>query len=330
MATSKALPTFEVDKVGLAKLLEKRGKHFAVTELVQNAWDEKSKNVEVELVKVDDNTVRLNVTDDNPEGFKDLTHAYTLFAESDKKSNPRQRGRFNLGEKLVIAIAQGARITTTKGTITFSEKGRVHSNDKTDKGSVFEGLLRMDEKEMQEALRVARTLIAPKGVKTTINGTPLPERAPVASFDVRLRTEKSDAEGYLRPTERKTRVDLYEPLDGETAGVYELGIPVVDTGDRWHVDVGQKVPLNTDRDNVPAAFLRDLRVAVVNEAYALLDKETAGAKWVDQALESDKISEAATNRVLDLRFGEKRVAYDPTDHEASKLAMAQGYTVVAG
>jgi hypothetical protein len=32
-----------------------------------------------------------------------------------------------------------------------------------------------------------------------------------------------------------------------------MGIPVVETGDRWHVDVAQKVPLNFDRDNLPPA-----------------------------------------------------------------------------
>ena len=31
---------FTVDKDGLAQILEKRGKGFAVLELIQNAWDE--------------------------------------------------------------------------------------------------------------------------------------------------------------------------------------------------------------------------------------------------------------------------------------------------
>ena len=33
-------PAFEVDRKGLAKLLARRGKHFAVLELPQNALDE--------------------------------------------------------------------------------------------------------------------------------------------------------------------------------------------------------------------------------------------------------------------------------------------------
>ncbi len=61
----------------------------------------------------------LTVEDDAPEGFTDLTHAYTLFAPSTKRANPEQRGQFNLGEKLVLAVCEQASICTTKGTVVF-------------------------------------------------------------------------------------------------------------------------------------------------------------------------------------------------------------------
>jgi hypothetical protein len=56
------------------------------------------------------------VEDDAPEGFYDLTHAYTMFARTRKRSSPDKRGRFNLGEKQVLALCREARIVTTKGT----------------------------------------------------------------------------------------------------------------------------------------------------------------------------------------------------------------------
>jgi hypothetical protein len=34
-----------------------------------------------------------------PEGFRDLPPAFTLFADSARKTNPEQRGRFNFFEK---------------------------------------------------------------------------------------------------------------------------------------------------------------------------------------------------------------------------------------
>src|SRR4029078_12707795 len=114
------------------------------------------------------------------------------------------------------------------------------------------------------------------------------------------------------------------------ATIYEMGIPVVASGDRWHVDVGQKVPLNVDRDNVTPAYLRDLRRAVLNECFDLLTEDASGENWIDDAIEDEKITAEAVNAALDLRFGEKRVAYDPSDREANKIAMSEGHTVVSG
>src|SRR5205809_595321 len=130
--TTNVKPTFEVDKEGLRKLLAKRGAGFALFELVQNAWDEDTSRVEVDLgwlsfPKGDAAGLAfIQVTDDDPEGFTDLAHAYTLFAESEKKADAEKRGRFNLGEKLVIAVCERAIISTTTGTIHFDAAGRVH------------------------------------------------------------------------------------------------------------------------------------------------------------------------------------------------------------
>src|SRR6266699_1770239 len=116
---------FKVDKQGLAKILERKGKEFALFELIQNAWDEPGvTKVCVTLEQRGRNKARLVVEDDAPEGFKDLSHAFTLFADSAKKANPEQRGRFNFGEKLVVAICEEATIHTTKEGIRFDGAGR--------------------------------------------------------------------------------------------------------------------------------------------------------------------------------------------------------------
>ena len=80
----KPLPAFEVDKKGLEKILERRGKSFAVLELVQNAFDENVTSVEVTIRPTEGSRGYhdIVVEDDSPEGFADLSHAYTLFAES--------------------------------------------------------------------------------------------------------------------------------------------------------------------------------------------------------------------------------------------------------
>jgi hypothetical protein len=168
---------FSVDKKGLAKLMEGRAKSFVLYELIQNAWDEASQLVSVSVQYVDGHRrAEIAVEDDNPEGFKDITHAYTLFAESTKKSDAEKRGRFNLGEKLVLAMSQRAWIETTKGIVIFDHAGRQTLRGKRAAGSLVKVEILMSKAEMGEILVAARRLIPPPNIKTTINGEILPCR----------------------------------------------------------------------------------------------------------------------------------------------------------
>jgi hypothetical protein len=99
-------------------------------------------------------------------------------------------------------------------------------------------------------------------------------------------------------------VDIYEPLPGETAMLYEMGMPVVETGDKFHVNVQQKVPLNMDRDNVTPGYLRDVRTLVVNAMHEQLDETDANATFVNEALADEQASPEAVKKALDLKFSE--------------------------
>ena len=110
----------------------------------------------------------------------------------------------------------------------------------------------------------------PDNVTVTFNGDRLLARKPIRTFEASLETPVADESGVMRLRVRKTRVGIYEPLPGEVPGLYEMGLPIVETGDRWHVSVEQKVPLNRDRDNVRPAYLQAVRVAVLNAAHDLL------------------------------------------------------------
>lgn len=117
---------------------------------------------------------------------------------------------------------------------------------------------------------------------------------------------------------------------GETAFLYELGILVVETGDTYHIDVQQKVPLNMDRDNVTPAYLGKIRTLVLNHTYHLLRKEDVNDGWVREAVSDSECKDEAVTKTLDLRFGKKRVIYDPSDTEANKKAISEGYHVIRG
>lgn len=328
---SQMLPTFEVDKEGLAKVWARKGKGFILTELIQNAWDEDVTRVDVTVsYDADAALAHINVEDDDPEGFTDLAHAYTLFAESEKKNDPKLRGRFNLGEKLVIALCVEASITTTKGTVTFTAEGRRHSESKRKRGSQFTGSVPMSRQDYDDMIAVLDQLIPPPTCETIVNGDALLRREPVKQWQSSLWTELADADGRLTGGMRKTSVAIYEPIGDEVPMIYELGIPVVETGDRWHIDVGQKVPLNVDRDNVPPPYLRDLRRKVLENTVELLTSDEAAESWVTAVAEDPRIKDQVLAIVLDKRFGENRVTFDPSDPEANKIAMSQGYTVVTG
>jgi hypothetical protein len=324
----------ELDLAGLRLLVERRGKSFAIMELISNGWDEDGvTRVDVTLrPAAGRGRVILTVVDDAPDGFKDLSHAYTLFAPSSKKSDETKRGRFNMGEKLVIALADTFEVRTTTGGVRIDVRNNTRTTlrVKRDRGSSVSAVLRMTREEMEEAQQAFYTLIPPSHILTTINGIPLPSRRWTASFNATLQTEKADEEGFLRPSRRLTSIDVYEPLPGETPSLYEMGIPVVETGDAYHVNVMQKVPLNADRDNVPPAFLRDVRTLVLNQMVHHLTPEQASTTWVSEALEDELVSAVAVTEVLAKRYGDKRVVYDPSDAEANRIALSQGYTVIPG
>jgi hypothetical protein len=111
-----------------------------------------------------------------------------------------------------------------------------------------------------------------------------------------------------------------------------MGLPVVECGDAFTIDIQQKVPLSMDRDSVTGGFLSQVRAIVLEAMTDALTVEDANAGWVRDAMEKhgDKVPDATVKKLLDLRFGEMRVAYDPSDPEANHRAVAAGYTVVHG
>jgi hypothetical protein len=326
---------FDVNKEGMGRVLHRRGKSFALWELIQNSLDAPgTTHVSAELWKVHrgGDLYNLVVTDDAPAGFDSLHHAYTLFGDSVKGANPELRGRFDLGEKLVLAVCEWAEIISTTGGVAFKVNGTRRAIDKrTESGSRFSGVLRMTDAEYGAATGEVRWLIVPPGITVTFNGVAVPPREPVTTFRAELPTEATDNEGVLRRRSRVTEVRLYEPLPGEPAGlVYEMGIPICPTGDRYHYDVGQRVPLGLDRAHLDWPLVRTLRVHALNATVGALSAEEKRADWVSESLGHKAVAGEAVRGVIEARFGERAVIFDPNDTEANKLSVADDRTLVHG
>jgi hypothetical protein len=319
---------FEIDKEGLRKTLERRGKAFAISELVQNAWDEDGTTmVSIVLTRPENGKSILRVTDDAPQGYRDLAEAYTMFAQSYKKADPAKRGRFNIGEKWVLALCDEATITTTTGRVTFDRDGtrRRTAAVRLDRGSEFSAELKLTVSEWETLSGKVMQLLPP--VATSFNGEAITVRTPLTEFRTVLDTEVADVEGILRRTTCETEVRVYEPLPGETPMLYERGIPVVES-DKYHVDVQQKVPLNVERNSVTRVYRRAVRVAVLNATAHLLTKDDAADLWVTEAFGDKRVAPGVPSHLLDLRYGKKRVIADPSDPEGTKIALTKGYTVI--
>jgi hypothetical protein len=329
---------FNVDKAGMAKVLARRSIALALLELVQNGLDEPGvTRVDVKIAPEPGKPyATVTVTDDAPEGFKRLSDAWTLFAESWKKGDATKRGRFNIGEKLVLALATDASIVTTTGSVVFDSNGRRKARKRTEVGSVVTIRLRMTREQVEEAEAALRRLIVPEGIEVHLGGLftldtgalPRPER--LTEHAVTLPTEIADGEGHLRPTSRKTTIDVYEPLDDSGAWLCEMGIPVVRLLTPWTVNVAQRIPLNLDRDNVSPTYLRKIHAALLNAMQGDLDGIDADAPWVRHGAGAPEIEDNAFAAVLDARFGKDRVMADPTDREAGHRAVAHGHRLVYG
>lgn len=326
---------FEVDHRGLAATIEQPER--VPLELYQNAVDEDVHRVVIELVPAQGRrgVALLTVEDDSPDGFADLTESYVLYAPSKKRDDPSKRGRMNIGEKRLLSLCNLASIKSTTGTVLFNVDGtrtRVATSRRT-AGTLFTGEIRLKADEVRAAVALLRSVIPPLGVTVIVNGDEVPHRQAVLNFRAALPTVLPDEVGNLtRRSRRSCTVSLFDPLPGEEPSIMEMGIPVVDGGTSWHIDVGQRVPLNTERDNVPPGYLRELRTLVLNEVTArdMLRIQQANTAWVQDAIRQPNVSPEAVAKVVEQRFGDKVVVFDPSDREANNRATAEGYTVVHG
>jgi hypothetical protein len=334
---------FDVDREGLRKILERRGKAWAIFELIQNAWDTNTKTVKVKLEAIPQTAQAwLTVEDDDPEGFHDLTHAFTLFAESGKKGDPTKRGRFNLGCKLVLAMCFEATVSSTSGEVVFDATGRERFSGhkrRRESGSEFKGRIALTRAEMADIEAQLYKLHPPPNVTTIVridNGArsteaELEARDPDEIFEATLQTEIADEEGFLRRRERKTTVHLFGTVSGE-AWLYELGLPVQPIDGPWHIDVQQKLPLGLERDAVPPAFLSKLHTLVANVTAYHLPTDEFTKPWIAEVVQDKNASVDVVQQYLHAKYGDKiTIAVPGADgEESARKAQAQGFTVIRG
>lgn len=325
----KSKQWFEVSREGMRQLYGGKGKAFVARELIANAWDEAEKKVSFKADWVA-GIATVSVVDDGP-GFRDLRDAYTLFGETYKRSDPRKRGRFNLGEKEVLSVCQLAVIRTTKGRIVFDAKGRrVSRTGGRLRGTEIEVFVKMPRVEFDEILESVRAYNVPPGLEFTVNGEKMPSRSSriVKSFSATLTTEIEE-DGALRRRQKSTSVALCRPQNGQ-AYLYEMGIPVTEIECQYDIDVQQKIPLGPDRETVPQSYLAILYAHVLNNTYATIESEQSSDHWIRTGAAQPIAKSEAVKAVVEKRWGDKVVVANPFDRNSMDDAVAAGYRVVHG
>ena len=318
---------FEVSKEGLKELQLGKPKHFVARELIQNAWDEETKNCVFDTWWSRGLCI-ICVSDDSPEGFKDLRDAFTLFSSTSKRKDPSKRGRFNIGEKQAFAICESATITTTKGTIIFDQSGRTQNNEKTKKGSSIEVRIKMTEDEFDEMIGMVKSYLTPRNIEFWVNGEQIHYRKPFKIITASLPTE-IERNKILKRVQRQTKIHILKSRT-ETRRLYEMGIPITEIDCEFDIDVQQKIPLSIDRDTVPQSYLSSLFAEVLNRTFEDIDSEDSSQVWIRQATGDKRIKAEAIKEVIKKRFGEKVVVANPFDKSSIDDAISDGYKVITG
>lgn len=320
---------FDIDKAGLASIIERRGKAFSVFEGAANGYDAGASNVTISLKPIPNSpTASLCIIDDSSEGWDNLNDAYTIFGRSRRAGDAEKRGRFGFGEKLILAISTSAVIETMAGTVHFDEGGsRRQTLAKRERGTCFSAVIRCTREELADITEAAMKIIPP--VKTTFNEVEIVRPKLLKTFSAKLPTEIRDVDGLIHRTVRQANVEVYEAADGQ-GDILEMGIPICAAEWPWRLNVMQKVPVGIERESVTESFRKALQVAAVNAMAETLNEEQAAQPWTTEAIGDSRIAQQAISAVVRQRFGERAVVAVPGDPLANATAEAKGFQVIHG
>lgn len=275
---------FEISSEGWHRLAAGRPVGRLLLEGVQNALDAGASDVSLDLFPDG-----CSIEDDAVLGFSDERLVYTVFL-SDKPDEPTMRGRMGRGLKELIASMDGARVETVGRTVVFEPHGRHSETNERTRGTRLVLERSFSAPELDEAERLLRLVIPPRGTTLRVNGRVVRRpRVHLVLSPVDLETVVV-RDGVERAVERDTSVSLHAPRRGEEAHLFEMGVPIVALGTPWHVDVGQRVPLGEGRDRPPDRWLLRLKAMLLeNLIHRYLDRRELRADWVQEVIAGGRL-----------------------------------------
>ncbi len=313
----------EVDMDGLKEISSKKN---IIRELVSNILDEQPNGATSGSIGIYDDHIL--AIDDSPSGFLDLRDSFTLFRSTPKRHKAEVRGRFNQGDKMILAHCKSAEVKSTTGTIIFNEDGtrKLNPYKITSRGSQLKFYIDLTSKEKTEFHTFLQHIKLPPDFTINIlsqNNQMITNQLPIAVADAVLPTWYMEQNTRKIISRRKTNVLIYKEKE---AWVYELGIPIQKIEDRFSYDVGQKIPLDMNRDTIKDKYLRELRGACANVIIKLLHEEDLGELWVQEALNSKNIKDKAFKQLFNKKYPNS-VLWS-SDSESNERALANGRQII--
>ena len=305
---------FEVNVKGLQEIIGGADEWRHPIEIVANVFDEyngyaegkrRPTFCEVTFTKEGNSPATLTVTDDGA-GFDEVSDIWTFFRTTQMRTNAKVSGRFNAGEKQLVALAKEAKIVTGSHTVEFVDGKRNHTHHRTEQrqGTQLTATLAWKFDLVKKAIQQLESVIAPEGLIYTVNGKLIANGInKVDVVNVSLPTVVlSDVDGTvaMRPTWRKSDVTIIETSDDEPAAwLYELGVPVCEMAHDfpYSLNVNQKVPVPMSRDMVSKKYIERLIGLVIEAAPHILNEADADAEFIKPALEYVQDDEAVAEVV---------------------------------
>ena len=334
--TTKTKNRFEISTEGMRLLHDGRPLWQLVKELVANCWDEAITFCEVHINTSGRGVIEIIVEDDG-NGFRDITDAYTLMSPTPKQSNARVRGRFNIGEKEILAIARDSTIETVGHTVIFPiEGGRKIKRNTRKKGTLITATIKGKQDQIQTTVDMLKSFIPPETMKyivasnfAEIGSTEISRMRPFALTEATLPTVLSTAINEpIKHTSRKTQIDVYKPK-GEKGAIYEMGIFIQYHNMPYDVDINQKVPLPPNRDVVSTAYLQDIYAEVLNVTVDEVNEDNASEPWINLAIEDkQRVKDDVLTKIMECQIGDNAVLENPFDPQANEDAILAGKILI--
>lgn len=295
---------------GFAAMNAARPAEHLIKELVQNALDsfEEGQPGRIVLRFGPSAGGFLVECSDNGSGIRNLADLRVVYL-THKTDSHLKRGRFGRGFKEALCIAEEALVESGGEQLAFlMEAGervvRQHPAAAMAQGTRVRMRMPWPSETRERLEAYFAQFLVPAGIELEVNGRLIRPRVVAHRVNASLTTELYDAttQSWKKPS-RTTTIDLVPVEPGETASIYEMGIPVasVDWTVPFHCNVQQRVPMNPNRDAVASGYAVKLHVACLPTLLEQMEGSAVKDDWVGAA--GRRCETAVQKRIIERAFG---------------------------